>query len=162
MKGAVAKKLAVNTLYIVCVIGIVFGVWAIAAAAADSEFVLPDIGTTFIALGDVFTLSDFWSGFGGTMLRCVISYAISIVLAGGLFFACSICKPASRLIGPIVSALRTLPTMAVSLLLAIWAGAKLAPIILGVLVLMPMIFSALTARTATLPQSLKRGRRSTG
>lgn len=154
MRSVVVKKLAVNALYFAAVIGIVLGVWAIGAYVADSEFVLPDIPTTFSALGNVFALPVFWSALGRTMLRCVISYAISVAMAGGLFFVCSISVPVSRIVKPIVSALRTLPTMAVSLLLAIWAGANAAPVILGVLVVMPMLFSALVARTATLPTEL--------
>ena len=154
MKSALAKKIALNFLYIAVVIGIVLGVWAIGAAVADSEFVLPDIGTTFAKLGEVFTTSDFWSGLGWTMLRCVISYAISVAVAGAAFFVCSISQIVSRIVRPIISALRTLPTMALSILFAIWAGATVAPVILGVLVIMPMLFSALWAKTVTVPKEL--------
>lgn len=154
MRRTAVKKLAVNLLYIAAVIGIVLGVWAIGAYAANAEFVLPDIPTTFDALVVVLQTSVFWRALGLTLLRCVLSYAISAALAGGLFFVGSVSRAASRIIRPIVSALRTLPTMAVSLLLAIWAGANVAPVVLGVLVIMPMLFSALVARTATLPTEL--------
>ncbi len=154
MKNATLKKLALNALYIIAVIGIALGVWAACAAVADSELVLPDIATTFAALGDALALEIFWSALANTLLRALLGFLISVILAGGLFFVCSISDVAARLIRPIVSALRTLPTMAVSLILAIWAGALIAPIVLGVLVVMPMLFSALYARAATLPKEL--------
>lgn len=154
MKAVALKKLAVNALYFAAVIGIVLAAWAAAAAAADSEFVLPGIAATFDALGDSLALSAFWSALGETLLRCVACFALSVIMSGGLFFVCSVSAVAARLIRPIVSALRTLPTMAVSLLLAIWAGAYVAPVILGVLVVMPMLFSTLSARVATLPTEL--------
>lgn len=154
MKKSALKKLALNAAYFAAVVGIVLGVWALCAAVADSEFVLPDIATTFRAFGDAVSLPVFWSALAKTLLRAAASFALSAVIAGVLFFACSVSDVASRLIRPIVSALRTLPTLAVSLILAIWAGALVAPVILGVLVVMPMLFSAFTARAATLPVEL--------
>ncbi len=148
------KKIATDVLYIAIVIGLVLSIWSIGAAVADSVFVLPGIPDTFCALGDVLTLASFWTGLCGTLVRSVISYAISAVLAALLFFLCSTFTGADRIISPIISALRTLPTMAVSLLLAIWAGANVAPVILGIFVVMPMIFSSLRARISTLPVEL--------
>ncbi len=154
MYKSFVKKIALNVLYIAIVIVIVFGAWAIGAEVADSELILPSIGDTFKEFGDVFALDAFRSGLCGTMLRSLICYAISIAIAFLLFFAGSISYAASRIIGPIVSALRTLPTMAVSLIIAIWAGAAVAPVVLGVLVVAPMLYSALFARTSTIDKEL--------
>ena len=72
-----------------------------------------------------------------------------------LFFLSSAFDAAARIVRPIVSVLRTLPTMAVSLVLAIWTGAKVAPIVLGVLVIMPVLYSSAAARAGTVPKELR-------
>ena len=51
--------------------------------------------------------------------------------------------------------LRTLPTLAVILLLLIWTTPKVAPVIVPVLVLFPMIYSQITAAVSGIDEGLK-------
>lgn len=150
---AAYKKIASNAIYAVALTAVAFCVWQAASFAVGSQFILPDIRSTFSALGELFVLRSFWIGLGGTMLRCLISYAISVALAGVLYYLCVSYAPVLRIVSPIVSFLRSLPTMAVSLILAIWARTA-APVVLGVLVIMPYVFSALFARNSTVPVEL--------
>ncbi len=150
---AVYKKIAFNALYASAATAMVFCVWWAASAAVGSQFILPDIPATFEALGELLALRAFWTGLGGTLCRCIISYALSVALAGVLYFLCVSFMPVRRIVSPIVSFLRSLPTMAVSLILAIWARAA-APVVLGVLVIMPYVYSVLFARNSTVPPEL--------
>lgn len=149
------RKAAVNALYVLTVVALIFAVWSIAAAAAGSEFIMPTVPDTFRALGQTLALASFWRALGATLLRCLISFAVSVGLFFVLFFLASAFRPAARIISPIVSVLRTLPTMAVSLVLAIWTGAKVAPIVLGVLVIMPVLYSSAAARANAVPKELR-------
>ena len=148
------KKAVINIAYIVIVIGIVFAVWAVAAAVVHTEFILPDITVTFTALWDLLRGAEFWSALGGTLLRSLIGYGISVALFFVLFFLSTAFGGVNRVISPLMSALRTLPTMAVALVVSIWAGAKLTPVILGVTVLLPQLFSSSVARNATVSKEL--------
>lgn len=132
----------------------IFAVWAIAAAAVDSEFIMPDIGETFRALGGLFSRRSFWLGLCGTLLRSFISYAISVALFFLLFFAATAFSGAERIITPLVSALRTLPSMAVALVLGIWCGANATPVILGVTVIMPQMYTAAMGHNACIEREL--------
>lgn len=154
MKSKV-RKTAENALYAVIVVGLIFAVWSIAAAVADSEFIMPTVPDTFRALGETLALPSFWRALGATLLRCALSFAVSVALFFALFFLSSAFDAAARIVRPIVSVLRTLPTMAVSLVLAIWTGAKVAPIVLGVLVIMPVLYSSAAARAGTVPKELR-------
>lgn len=149
------RKAAVNALYVLTVVALIFAVWSIAAAAAGSEFIMPTVPDTFRALGQTLALASFWLALGQTLLRCLISFVVSVGLFFVLFFLASAFRPAARIISPIVSVLRTLPTMAVSLVLAIWTGAKVAPIVLGVLVIMPVLYSSAAARANAVPKELR-------
>jgi NitT/TauT family transport system permease protein len=149
------RKTAENALYAVIVVGLIFAVWSTAAAVVGSEFIMPTVPDTFRALGETLALPSFWRALGATLLRCVLSFAVSVALFFALFFLSSAFDAAARIVRPIVSVLRTLPTMAVSLVLAIWTGAKVAPIVLGVLVIMPVLYSSAAARAGTVPKELR-------
>ena len=152
-----AKRWAFNALYVAAVIAVALGVWAIAAAAVGSEFVLPEISTTLSALRDALKSADFWSGLFGTVLRSVIGYFISLGLFFIAFFLSTAFYSFARIVEPIISALRSLPAapaVAVTLILTLAVGAHGTPVVLGVLVIFPILYSSAKARTATVPAEL--------
>lgn len=149
------RKALYDILYVVIVIGVLLGVWAAAAAAVDTEFVLPNIAVTFDAFGTVFANPYFWRGLAGTLVRSVIGYAVSFGLFFGLFWLAVAFEWFARVIEPIISALRSLPAVAVTLILTLVVGANGTPIVLGVLVIMPIMYSAARARVSTVPKELK-------
>ncbi len=148
------KKRLIDALYVVALVAVIFAAWAICAAAVDDSFVLPDVAETFSALGETLALRAFWTGLGGTVLRCVISYAISVALFFALFCLSAAFDGFRRFIDPLISALRTMPTVAVALILALVLGGYVAPVILAVLVIMPILYSSARARVATVPTEL--------
>lgn len=148
------KKHLIDALYVVALVAVIFAAWAICAAAVDDSFVLPGVAETFSALGETLALRAFWTGLGGTVLRCVISYAISVALFFALFCLSAAFDGFRRFIDPLISALRTMPTVAVALILALVVGGYVAPVILAVLVIMPILYSSARARVATVPTEL--------
>ncbi len=149
------NKIAENVLYAAIAVALVLGVWAVAATAAGSELVLPSVPAAFDALFKLLGSGAFWKAIGGTLLRAAISYAIAAALFFLLFFICSCSKAAAHIVEPLISALRTLPTMAVALLLAIWSNGYVAPVILGASVVMPQLYSAARTRNAQVPSDLE-------
>ncbi len=148
------KKHLIDALYVVALVAVIFAAWAICAAAVDDSFVLPSVAETFSALGETLALRAFWTGLGGTVLRCVISYAISVALFFALFCLSAAFDGFRRFIDPLISALRTMPTVAVALILALVVGGYVAPVVLAVLVIMPILYSSARARVATVPTEL--------
>ncbi len=149
------KKIFFDILYAAIAIALVIAVWSIAAAMIGAPFILPTVGETFEALGGVLKNPAFWAGLGGTLLRSVFGFAISVACFFLLFFVCSVFEPCAKIIEPIISALRALPTLAVSLILAIWAGGYYAPVIIGVLVTLPYMYASVKARNAAVEPELK-------
>ena len=149
------KAILFNILYGCSAVAVVLVIWAVAAAIVGTEFILPNIPATFTALFELLGTAVFWLSLGGSVLRCLLSYAVSLGLFFLLFFLCSAFVPFRRIAEPILSALRTLPTLAISLILAIWAGGYFAPVILGVTVIVPYLYSATAARNSTVPRELE-------
>ena len=149
------KKIAWNVLYAVIIIVLVVSVWLIAAKAVGSELVLPGISDTFVALIELLAYGTFWAALGGTLIRSLIAYAVSVSVFFALFYFCTAFYGFRRVAEPIISAFRTLPTMAVALIFAIWVGGYIAPIVLGTFVVVPQLYSAVMARNATVETELK-------
>ena len=78
----------------------------------------------------------------GTLLRTLLSFSISVIVALALAVLSALFVPLKKLLAPIVSAFRALPTMAVTLILAIWVGGKVAPIIVALMVILPTAYTS--------------------
>lgn len=116
--------------------------WLIAYYAIGNDFLLPSFWETvksaFLLLGK----GAFWRAFGSTLLRTVLAFVISFA-CGGLLALFSRLYPAVRAFcAPVVSVLRTLPTLAVILILLLWTSPSTAPVIVAALVLFPALYSA--------------------
>ncbi len=141
MAGKV-KKLISSLLYPLVIVGGIGLVWYLLAVISGSEFIMPKpssaIKQFFLLFGD----EKFYSALGETLFRTLVAFAVSFVFALGGAILSVLYAPVKRLIAPLVSITRALPTMAVVLILVIWTGAKLAPVIVSLLVIMPTLYSA--------------------
>ena len=150
----VAKRLIENVAYPLAALGIVLAVWAICAKVKGKPLVMPMpsvVLARFFALGSE---AGFWSSVGATLLRTLIcfvnSFAIAILFAalGGLF------KPVHRLISPIVSLLRSAPTVAVILILYAFMSSDEMAIAVGFLIAFPIMYSALYSAITSVDKDL--------
>lgn len=120
-------------------------VWLIAYAAVGNEYLVPSFADTVAEFFSLFGKAFFWAAFGNTLLRTFIAFLISFALgfacaAAGLAF-----EPFARFMRPVTAVCRTLPTMAVLLLILVWTSPRTAPVVVTVLVLFPAICSQLTS-----------------
>lgn len=144
-----------NLLYIAVAVALVLGAWWCTSLAVDSQFVVPSIGATFAAFKKVFGNENFWYGLLGTLIRSSVGFLISVALFFVTFFFATAFNGFKRVIEPIIGAARSLPAVAVTLILMLAVGGNITPIVLGVLVIYPIMYSSAVARTATLAGELK-------
>ncbi len=151
----IKKRVLTDILFVAAAIAIVLTVWYVASVAVDSEFIVPSPGAAFRAFGIVFETEEFWSGLGGTGIRCVIGFAAAFVLFIVTFYFSVSFYTFGRIIEPILSAIRSLPAVAVTLILILSAGPDGAPVILGVTVIYPIMYSSAKSRISSAPTELK-------
>ncbi len=130
-------------------------VWIIAYHSVKNDYIIPSFGETFKSFFKCLGQKTFWAAFGFTFLRTAEGFIISFALAL-LCAALSMCsKIFSAILNPFMVILRTLPTLAVILILLIWTTPKVAPVIVTVLVLFPMIYSQIIAAIGGIDEGLK-------
>ena len=122
-------------------------VWVIAYYAVKNEFLFPSVGDTFVSMGRLLFTGGavaraFWRALGATLLRALLAFLISLVCGVGLAALAVSFRGVRAFLAPIVSFLRTLPTLAIVLMLILWTSPSLAPVFVCVLVLLPAVYAA--------------------
>lgn len=142
------KKSKKNVIFNVSVTLITFAVilvfWTAAAIKVNNRFVLPSIPQTFDALGKLFSDALFYKSVLGTLLRALIAFAVSFTIAFLLALTVNKFPRAGYAVHPIIAITRTLPTIAVVLLILFWADSQVAPVIVTMTVVLPTVYTNCT------------------
>lgn len=139
------KKL--NIIFSVLAVIFMWLVWIAAYYIAGNKLIVPAFSDTaqsfFLYLGD----GEFWLALLNTFLRTLLAFVISFVLAAACAVLAKLNSYTKAFLKPIVVFIRTLPTLAVMLIiLKLTTGNRnFSPVIVTILVLFPMIFSQMLA-----------------
>ncbi|MGN0807933.1 MAG: ABC transporter permease [Candidatus Coproplasma sp.] len=129
-------------------------VWIVAAAIVKNEYMIPPFWQSVQQFFNLFTLPFFWKSLGWTLLRTVIAFLISFALAAICAVIAAYFKTFAAFMRPIVAVFRSLPTMAVLLLILVWTTPRTAPVVVAFLVLFPMCYSQISAGIAEVDGEL--------
>lgn len=116
--------------------------WALLAVLVDNPVKMPTPWATFQALNRIILSESFLIEVGTTLRRAMTGFFIALTSALVLGILSGIFKGFYYLMRPIVLMQRAVPTMAVILLALIWMGRVAAPIMVCVVVIFPIIYSA--------------------
>lgn len=149
------KKRKFNILMSAAAILFMWLIWIIAYFAAGNPLVVPSFTEAVKSFFSLLASGSFWSSLGYTVLTTFIAFALSFAL-GGLLAALSLTvKGARAFLKPIIGFMRTLPTLAVILILLVWTTPRFAPVIVTVLVLLPLIYAQINASFGQIDEGLK-------
>jgi len=122
-----------------------WGAWLTVSAVVKNDYILPSFSRTVSAAWELMGQADFWTAFSQTLLRTLLAFVLSVPLGVGLALLSALNGGVRAFLAPFVSILRTVPTMAVVLILLLWAGHTAAPVIVAMLVLFPAVYAAALA-----------------
>ena len=129
-------------------------VWWIAYISAKNELLVPKISDCFKEMGELLGKSWFWEYFFTTVGRVLLAFFISFVFAL-IFAVIAYMVPwFASFFAPLVTALRSLPTLAVTLVLLTWFQAGGTPIAVAFLVLFPMLYTGILAALSGIDKHL--------
>ena len=140
------KKLVLKNLIQVGV-AIVFllAVWWIAYHSVGNDLLIPPPSDSVQEIGALLTKALFWQALGGTLLRALFAFVISFLLAVTFAVIAYLLPSFERFFAPIVSVLRSMPILAVLLILLSFLDAGQAPIAVAFLSLFPMLYVGVLA-----------------
>lgn len=148
------KAALLNVLYPLIAAGIILAVWAIAAAAEGNYLILPSPGGV---IKKFFTLGGepgFWLSVLASLLRTLICFITSFVLALLLASLGGICSPLHRVISPIVTFFRAAPTVAVILIMYAFLNSSIMAVVVGFLIAFPVMYSAFYSAVTSVDKDL--------
>lgn len=128
--------------------------WFVAYKCVKNEYLLPSFSETMKSFFEILTEKFFYKSLIKTVYRVLLSFSISLVLGGTLAIIGKIFYRFSQFVKPFMSIIRTLPTMAILVIILIYAGVSTAPIIVAILVLLPMIYKQFTTALEQIDQGL--------
>ncbi len=132
-------------------------VWLIAYYAVGNKIIVPSFGETVKSFWRYLGNGTFWAAVGNSFARTLLAFVISFILAAACAALAMLCSAFKAALKPVMVVIRTLPTMAVLLIiLKISFGNKtLSPVIVTVLVLLPMIYAQFIAAAEGIDDGVK-------
>ena len=122
-------------------IACIFLIWEATAKATGNDYILPDVLSTLEKFFGLFAHAEFYTAAIGTLLRSLIAFALSFILAFAFSYVSDKFKNGKRVLTPVIAIIRALPTIAVVLLLVIWTNSKVAPVVVTMLVVLPTLYT---------------------
>ena len=130
------------------------GVWFVAYLAVGNELKIPNFADTLKEMGGLLGSAALWTGLGMTLLRVLAAFGISFVFALALAVLAYLLPSVATFLTPIISALRSLPVLAVALILQSFLGAGGSPIAVAFLSLFPMLYTGILAALSGIDKQL--------
>ena len=139
-----------------CLVAIVFlvVVWVVAYFAVGNHLLIPSFSESIKEVGALLVSKGFWLGLGMSLLRAGIAFLISFVLAVIFAVVAYLYPTFGGFLAPVVSALRSLPILAVLLILLSFLGAGEAPVAVAFLSLFPMLYTGVLAAISGVDKHL--------
>ena len=150
MKGLLWKNLWQSLAAIVFLVV----VWIVAYFAVGNKLLIPSFFESVKKVGELLVSKGFWQGFAMSLLRAGIAFFLSFVLAVIFAVTAYLYPSFGGFLAPVVSALRSLPILAVLLILLSFLGAGEAPVAVAFLSLFPMLYTGILAALASVDKHL--------
>ncbi len=148
------KRIWVNLAQTVGAIAFLIALWYAVYFLVGNELLVPAFSNCLKEAGKLLVSGGFWGAFGRTCLRAFGAFGAACVLAG-VFAVISYLLPAfEKVFAPVVSALRSMPALAVLLILLVWWGAGFAPVAVAFLSLFPMLYTGILAALIGIDKQL--------
>ena len=134
-------------------------VWSAVAVAENNEYVVPTVERTLQEFTKLLGEKKFYTALSFTLLRSVIAFLLSFLVSSVLAYFSSKRLWAERIILPIISITRTLPTIAIAWLLLFWTDNQVAPVVITMLVVLPTSYTQIkSALDAVNKTSIEAGK----
>lgn len=156
MKRSIDKK---SIIYNILGILFIFILWLILSNVYNNSLVLPKIKEVFEAFGKLVVTSRFYSLLYKMVIRILLTVIISLFISMLLAIASFKSKRVYYFLNPLITILKTIPIIAIIIMLLMSIGFDLAPYVATSFVIIPiiyeMIYSSLTQIDSTVTDDIR-------
>lgn len=128
-------------LYPIIGMAIFFCIWAVGAAIYDNPLLLESPWVTFLAAIRLLGRSNFWLRIFNSFITSLVSFFVSFLVALVLSLV-SVLFDVQKIFSPVITIIRSVPTMAVIILILLWTDARATPVVVAALITMPVLYSS--------------------
>lgn len=159
MKVSINKIFKKNSLYNFLGILFVFVLWYILSITYNNSLVIPKISEVFNSVLDLLSSLRFYNLFFTMIIRILITLLGSLIIALILSLLSFISNKIHSFLNPIIVIMKTVPIIAIMILLLMSIGMRMAPYIATSFVIIPLIYemtySALKGIDKTITEDIK-------
>lgn len=148
------KVLLKNLIQTAVAIGLLLLTWLIAYLCVGNPLLIPAPWESGKEFGVLLSSGGFWRGFFSTVLRVILAFGLSFVLAVVFAVIAYLYPTFNGIFTPVVSAMRSLPVLAIVLILLSVLGAGATPIAVAFLSLFPMLYTGVLAALSGIDKHL--------
>lgn len=150
------KKLNLLLNLILPLLGVLalFLVWGVSATILDDPIVLPKISATVKSLFKKLGSANFYTAFGGTLLRVLIAFLGSFIVATVLSILTTTSSKIKKAIMPLIAIIRAFPTIAMVLWVVLWTNSSVAPMLVTAVVVLPTLYTSVSQALADIDGEL--------
>ena len=123
--------------------------------AVGRSIILPSPEETAVEVVRIVLSPTFPSVFGATMIRVVVSFALSLGASLVTGIAAGLCRPVEDILRAPITVTRSVPTMGVILLSLIWLDSEGAPLLVSALVTVPIMYAAVVGAIRSIDRGLE-------
>lgn len=152
------KKILKNNKYSIISISTVVAIlalWELVSFLLNKDYLLPRFSVVVVELFTLLGKKEFYIVTLSTLGRCLLGFLFSFVLGVGFGILGGISKTVRAIFAPIISFLRTAPTMALTLIFMVWLRSKYTPIMIGFIMVFPIIFRTISDSLINIDTKLK-------
>ena len=133
--------------------------WALAAAAAGRELLLPSPLQVACKLGELTGTRGFWLSLGGSILRVLSGILAALTLGVLLALLTHRSALARALLSPVMTLVKSTPVASFILLALLWLGRSKVPVFISALMVLPVVWANVSSGLAGVdPQLLELAR----
>ncbi|MDE5789439.1 MAG: ABC transporter permease subunit [Clostridia bacterium] len=150
---AFLKRHGLTVFFALLSVAFMFAAWAVSWSVKPNELVIPSIGKTLLQFFKLFAEGAFWQSLGMTLARTLTAVVISFLIAAICIALGLIYAPFKNFFSPIIAVCRTVPTMAVTLVIMLTFKA-FTPVVVTMLVVFPMFYAQISAAVEGVDKEL--------
>lgn len=148
------KNAKFQILYSALGVSLVFLLWLICFLIVSNEYLLPAPFAVLEKAGLLLLDIEFYTALLSTLLRVLSATVISLIVAIGLALLSVFFKAFASILTPLIACLRSLPTLAVLLLILTFTKRSFAPVVVAIISLIPLAYTKIYEHLSRLDSNI--------